>query len=250
MKLLFTLSFCFFISFLTCFRGNYVFLGISNLVEIWWELKRRVRLCLVRVKAFPENILFSGKENIFMCLAATKFVLRKINSGVWFIQTFLQKKQNLAKKFHTHSSNPAKNSILIHQIHTHSQKKQNPAKKFIISGQIEIAQQRRRWDHAGEARSVRSSDERLDRRSRSSDNRAVRRLTSALAITIDEGRNRPMSTLVGRSRCSSITGSLFSLVGRSPPLSIAGSLFFLSLSPIWALSSLSLSLSENDLNWK
>ena len=31
----------------------------------------------------------SGKENVFMCLAATKFVLRKINSGVWFIQTFL-----------------------------------------------------------------------------------------------------------------------------------------------------------------
>ena len=50
-----------------------------------------LRLCLVRVKAFPENILFSGKENVFMCLAATKFILRKINSGVWFIQTFLQK---------------------------------------------------------------------------------------------------------------------------------------------------------------
>ena len=89
-------------------------------------------------------MLFFGKENVFMCLAATKFVLRKINSGVWFIQTFLQKKQNPAKKFHTHSSNSAKNSILIHQIHTHSQKKQNPAKKFIKSGQIEIAQRRRR----------------------------------------------------------------------------------------------------------
>ena len=50
-------------------------------------------------------MLFSGKENVFMCLAVTKFVLRKINSGVWFIQTFLQKmhqirqkKQNLAKE--------------------------------------------------------------------------------------------------------------------------------------------------------
>ena len=45
-----------------------------------------VRLCLVRVKSFPENrMLFSGKKNIFMCLAVTKFILRKINFGVWFI---------------------------------------------------------------------------------------------------------------------------------------------------------------------
>ena len=40
-----------------------------------------------------------------MCLTVTKFVLRKINFGVWFIQTFLQKmhqirqkKQNAAKE--------------------------------------------------------------------------------------------------------------------------------------------------------
>ena len=38
------------------------------------------RLCLVRVKSFPENILFSGnaifeKENVFMCLVVTKFIL-------------------------------------------------------------------------------------------------------------------------------------------------------------------------------
>ena len=43
------------------------------------------RLCLVRVKVFLENILFFGKENVFMCLAVTKFILRKINFGVWFI---------------------------------------------------------------------------------------------------------------------------------------------------------------------
>ena len=50
-------------------------------------------------------MLFSEKENVFMCLAVTKFVLRKINFGVWFIQTFLQKmhqirqkKQNAAKE--------------------------------------------------------------------------------------------------------------------------------------------------------
>ena len=50
-------------------------------------------------------MLFSGKENVFMCLIVTKFVLQKINFGVWFIQTFLQKmhqirqkKQNVAKE--------------------------------------------------------------------------------------------------------------------------------------------------------
>ena len=50
-------------------------------------------------------MLFFGKKNVFMCLAVAKFVLRKINFGVWFIQTFLQKmhqirqkKQNAAKE--------------------------------------------------------------------------------------------------------------------------------------------------------
>ena len=36
-------------------------------------------------------MLFSEKENVFMCLVVTKFILRKMNFGVWFIQTFLQK---------------------------------------------------------------------------------------------------------------------------------------------------------------
>ena len=36
-------------------------------------------------------MLFSGKENVFRCLAVSEFVLRKINSGVWFIQTFYEK---------------------------------------------------------------------------------------------------------------------------------------------------------------
>ena len=60
-------------------------------------------------------MLFSGKENIFMCLAVTKFILRKINFGVWFIQTFLQKmhqirqkKQNAAKE---NESNPAEEKM-------------------------------------------------------------------------------------------------------------------------------------------
>ena len=62
-------------------------------------------------------MLFSGKEIVFMCLAVTKFVLRKINFGVWFIQTFLQKmhqirqkKQNAAKE---NESNPAEEKMRL-----------------------------------------------------------------------------------------------------------------------------------------
>ena len=50
-----------------------------------------------------------------MCLAVTKFVLRKINFSVWFIQIFLQKmhqirqkKQNAAKE---NESNPAEEKM-------------------------------------------------------------------------------------------------------------------------------------------
>ena len=48
----------------------------------------RLRLCLVRVKVFPENryfpkMLFSGKENILMCLVAFQKIFRKIFSDVW-----------------------------------------------------------------------------------------------------------------------------------------------------------------------
>ena len=86
-------------------------------------------------------MLFSGKENVFTCLAATKFVLRKINSCVWFIQIFLQKMFYMPNFPYTFST---VNMQIMNQFHTHSQKKQNPAKKFIKSGQIEIAWQRRR----------------------------------------------------------------------------------------------------------
>ena len=76
-------------------------------------------------------MLFSGKEIVFMCLAATKFVLRKINSDVWFIQTFLQKMLYIPNFPHTSST---VNMQIMNQFHTYSQKKQNPAKKFIKSG--------------------------------------------------------------------------------------------------------------------
>ena len=47
-----------------------------------------LRLRLVRVKAFPKNryfseMLFSGKENVFMCLVAFQKNFRKIFSDVW-----------------------------------------------------------------------------------------------------------------------------------------------------------------------
>ena len=47
-----------------------------------------IRLRLVRVKVFPENryfpeMLFSGKENIFMCLVAFQKMFRKIFFDVW-----------------------------------------------------------------------------------------------------------------------------------------------------------------------
>ena len=47
-----------------------------------------LRLRLVRVKAFPENryfpeMLFFGKENVFMCLGAFQKNFRKIFSDVW-----------------------------------------------------------------------------------------------------------------------------------------------------------------------
>ena len=150
-----------------------------------------------------------------MCLAATKFVLRKINSSVWFLQTILQKMLYMPNFPHTSST---VNMQIMNQFHTHSQKKQNPAKKFIKSGHIEIAQRRRRWDRMVKARSLRSSDEQRDWRSRS---------TSALAIAIDEGRDR-------RARSSD---------DRTARRSPAKSLLPLSLSLRSGLSLLSLSLS-------
>ena len=55
------------------------------------------RLRLVRVKAFPENryfpeILFSGKENVFMCLVAFQKNFRKIFSNVWLYSWKYHKK--------------------------------------------------------------------------------------------------------------------------------------------------------------
>ena len=180
-------------------------------------------------------MLFFGKENVFMCLAATKFVLRKINSGVRFIQTFLQKMLYMPNFPHTSST---VNMQIMNQFHTHAQKKQNPAKKFIKSDQIEIAQRRRRWDCAVKVRSVRSSDELRDRRGA--------RSTSALV-----GRSRRSSDDRARNRDRQGARSTSALVGRSHRSSIAGkvSSSFLSLSDLGSLFSLSLSLSLSFRKW-
>ena len=86
-------------------------------------------------------------------LAASEFVLLKINSGVWFVQTFLQKMLYIAKLSNFPYTSSAVNMWIMNQFHTHLQKKQNPAKKFIKFGQIEIARRRRRRDRTVEARS-------------------------------------------------------------------------------------------------
>ena len=49
---------------------------------------RKLRLHLVRVKVFPENryfpkMLFSRKENVFMCLVAFQKMFLKIFSDIW-----------------------------------------------------------------------------------------------------------------------------------------------------------------------
>ena len=80
-------------------------------------------------------MLFSGKENVFMCLAVTKFVLRKINFGVWFIQTFLQKMHQIRQK----KQNAAKENESIPHSFT---KETKPSKK--------IHQIRSNWDRAAE----------------------------------------------------------------------------------------------------
>ena len=57
------------------------------MLDLIFGLNSTLRLRLVCEKAFPEifhfsEILFSGKENVFKCLAVSEFVLQKINSGV------------------------------------------------------------------------------------------------------------------------------------------------------------------------
>ena len=77
-------------------------------------------------------------------MAVSEFVLRKINSSVWFVQTFLRKMLYIAKPPNFPYTSSAVNMWKMNQFHTHSQKKQNPAKKYIKSGQIERRRKRER----------------------------------------------------------------------------------------------------------
>ena len=89
---------------------------------------KTLRLCLFHVKYFPENkylpeMLFLGKENIFRlfgclgirfmenqfrCLVRSNIlrkmlsVLRKINSHVWFGQTFYKNGIRFLRKINSH----------------------------------------------------------------------------------------------------------------------------------------------------
>ena len=101
----------------------------------------RLRLRLVRVKVFPENryfpkMLFSGKENILMCLVAFQKMFRKIFSDVWLYSWKYHRKHifyllltfshifSVTKRIHNiihfskHKQNPEKN----HQIWTNEGK--------------------------------------------------------------------------------------------------------------------------------
>lgn len=63
-----------------------------------------LRLCLVHVKAFPENIPIFGKENVFMCLVAFQKIFRKIFFGVW-------KRRKEETNSEKHGQNPEKKII-------------------------------------------------------------------------------------------------------------------------------------------
>ena len=160
-----------------------------------------------------------------MCLAATKFVLRKIKFQC-LVHSNIFTENALHAQFSTHFLNckHADNESIPHSFTEETK----PSKK--------IHQIWSNWDRAAE--------EKMRSRGRSKiggEIGAIVRRAARSTIAIDEGRDR-------RAR-SSIAGSLFSLVGRYRPSSIADSLFFLSLSPIWALSSLSLSLSLFFRKW-
>ena len=89
-------------------------------------------------------MLFSGKENIFMCLVAFQKMFRKIFSGVWLCSWKYHRKHifYLLLTF-SHIFSVAKQ--LYNIIHSSIQKhKQNPEKKIIKSSQIKRRMKRER----------------------------------------------------------------------------------------------------------
>ena len=91
-----------------------------------------LRLRLVRVKVFPEyryfsEMLFSKKENIFMCLVAFQKMFRKIFSDVWLCSwKYLRKHILYLLLTFSHIFLVTKR---IHNIIHSSKHKQNPEKK-------------------------------------------------------------------------------------------------------------------------
>ena len=102
------------------------------------HLSELLRLRLVCVKVFPENrcfpeMLFSGKENVFMCLVAFQKMFRKIFSDVWLCSWKYHRKHIfylLLTFSHIFSITKRKHNI----IHS-SEHKQNP-EKIIKSEQM------------------------------------------------------------------------------------------------------------------
>ena len=166
-------------------------------------------------------MLFFGKENDFMCLAVTKFVLQKINSGVWFLQTFLQKMLYMPNFSHTSST---VNMQIMNQFHNHSQEKQNPAKRFIKSVQARSEEK------------IGAAEEKMRSRGPWGDRRRDR-CDRPTRGAIDERARRTIAVLFLLAR------RLIAPALSSSPLSLRSGLSLLSLS-------LSLSLSGNDLNQK
>ena len=154
------------------------------------------------------------------CLAASKFVLRKINYGVWFVQTFLYKMLYIAKPPNFPYTSSAVNMWIMNQFHTHSQKKQNPAKKFIKSGQL-------RSHGGGEGEIVRWRRDRVEARSSGKIERRGAAINERCGATIDDRRGLIIglelglwssdwsSGFAGKVSSSSLFGSGLSLLSLS-----------------------------------
>ena len=106
------------------------------------------RLCLVRVKYFPENkyfpeMLFSRKENIFQYLIAFQNIFWKIFSGVWLYSWKCSKKPNFIM-FLTFSCIFSASKQIYHQLqqNTNSSKPKFsiPNKKKFIKSEINSGQ--------------------------------------------------------------------------------------------------------------
>ena len=143
-----------------------------------------------------------------MCLAVTKFVLRKINFGVWFIQTFLQKMHQIRQK----KQNAAKEN------------ESNPAEEKMRSrGECDIERRRGRCDRPTSGARPTSALVDRDHRSRSS------------IAPLDRRSHRAISSIIIVDRAARRCGAIVEQVARS-------GLSLLSLSLWSGLSLLSLSL--------